>query len=136
MRTRAFAVFMAVALLAASPALAADEKLQPSEATVTRAQAGTLHRPRVLLAEMRRMLRDDRVRGFVTEFGGHWLDFRRFEEHNAVDRSRFKTFNNELRAAMFEEPIRFFMDVVRRPSAHQNLASQRVPLLSILKSAW
>src|SRR5207342_756027 len=41
-------------------------------------------------------------------------DFRRFEEHNAVDRDRFKTFDQELRSAMFEEPIRFFMDVVRR----------------------
>jgi Protein of unknown function (DUF1588)/Protein of unknown function (DUF1585)/Protein of unknown function (DUF1592) len=31
-----------------------------------------------------------------------------------VDRERFKAFNNELRAAMFEEPIRFFVDVVQR----------------------
>ena len=32
------------------------------------------------------MLQDDRVRGLATEFGGNWLDFRRFEEHNSVDR--------------------------------------------------
>ena len=44
------------------------------------------------------MLRDDRVRGLATEFGGNWLDFRRFEEHNSVDRERFPTFNDELRA--------------------------------------
>ena len=42
MRTRAFAVAVAVSLMAASPALAADEKLQPYEATVTSAQAGIL----------------------------------------------------------------------------------------------
>ena len=59
------------------------------------------------------MLRDERVRALATEFGGNWLDFRRFEEHNAVDRSRFPSFNNELRQAMFEEPIQFFVDVVR-----------------------
>jgi hypothetical protein len=59
------------------------------------------------------MLTDDRVRGLATEFGGNWLDFRRFEEHNAVDRERFPQFTNELRQAMFEEPIRFFVDVVR-----------------------
>ncbi len=35
------------------------------------------------------MLKDARVRGLVDEFGGNWLDFRRFEEHNAVDRERF-----------------------------------------------
>ena len=49
----------------------------------------------------------------ATEFGGNWLDFRRFDEHNAVDRERFPQFSNELRAAMFEEPIRFITDVVR-----------------------
>jgi hypothetical protein len=54
------------------------------------------------------------VRGLATEFAGNWLGFRRFEEHNAVDRGRFTTFTNELRQAMYEEPIRFFMDVVRR----------------------
>jgi hypothetical protein len=59
------------------------------------------------------MLLDPRALGLVTEFGGNWLDFRRFEEHNAVDRERFPTFTNELRTAMFEEPIRFLADVVR-----------------------
>ena len=53
----------------------------------------------------------ERVRGLATEFGGNWLDFRRFEEHNAVDRERFPVFTNELRQAMFEEPVRFMLDV-------------------------
>ena len=39
--------------------------------------------------------------------------FRRFEEHNSVDRERFASFTNELRQAMYEEPIRFFVDVVQ-----------------------
>jgi hypothetical protein len=60
------------------------------------------------------MLHDPKVRGLATEFCGNWLDFRRFEEHNAVDRERFPTFTNELRQAMFEEPIRYFMDVAQR----------------------
>ena len=54
------------------------------------------------------------MRGFATEFGGNWLDFRRFEEHNAVDRKRFPQFTDELRQAMFEEPVRFFIDVVQQ----------------------
>ena len=44
----------------------------------------------------------------------NWLDIRRFEEHNAVDRERFPTFTNELREAMFDEPIRFVLDTVQR----------------------
>ncbi|MFO0811135.1 MAG: DUF1592 domain-containing protein [Gemmataceae bacterium] len=77
-------------------------------------RAVELHRPEVLTAQARRMLKDDRVRGLATEFGGNWLDFRRFEEHAAVDRGRFPEFTDELRQAMFEEPVRFLIDVARR----------------------
>ena len=86
----------------------------PDDELLTRAAAGDLHQPEVLMAQTRRMLRDDRIRGLATEFAGNWLEFRRFEEHNSVDRERFTSFTNELRAAMFEEPIRFFIDVVQR----------------------
>ncbi|HKQ36780.1 MAG TPA: DUF1592 domain-containing protein [Verrucomicrobiae bacterium] len=86
----------------------------PDVELLAHAKAGDLHQPKVLLAQTRRMLQDDRIRRLATEFAGNWLDFRRFEEHNAVDRERFKSFNNELRQAMFEEPIHFFVDVVRR----------------------
>jgi hypothetical protein len=78
------------------------------------AAKGALQQPEVLLAQTRRMLKDDRVRGLVTQFGGNWLDYRRFDEHNAVDRVRFPAFDNELREAMYEEPIRFLMDLIRR----------------------
>ena len=77
------------------------------------ARSGSLRQPEILRQQTRRMLRDDRVRGLATEFGGNWLDFRRFEEHNAVDRERFPRFTNELRQAMFEEPIRFLVDVAQ-----------------------
>lgn len=73
-----------------------------------------LRNPEVLKAQARRMVRDPRVRGFATEFAGHWLDFRRFEEHNAVDRDRFPSFTNDLRQSMFEEPIRYLVDVAQR----------------------
>ena len=85
----------------------------PDAELLAHAAAGDLHQPAVLVAQARRMLRDDRVRGLATEFAGNWLGFRRFEEHNAVDRERFPSFTNELRQAMYEEPIRFFVDVVQ-----------------------
>jgi Protein of unknown function (DUF1592)/Protein of unknown function (DUF1587)/Protein of unknown function (DUF1595)/Planctomycete cytochrome C len=86
----------------------------PEAELLARAAAGDLHQPDVLSAQARRMLLDERFRGLATEFGGNWLDFRRFESHNAVDRGRFPTFNGELRQAMFEEPIRFFVDLAQR----------------------
>jgi mono/diheme cytochrome c family protein len=85
----------------------------PDDELLARAAAGELHRQEVLLAQTRRMLKDKRVRGLAVEFGGNWLDFRRFEEHNSVDRERFASFNNELRQAMFEEPVQFFLNVVQ-----------------------
>jgi hypothetical protein len=86
----------------------------PDAELLARASAGDLHRPEVLAAQARRMLQDPRARALAVEFGGSWLDFRRFEEINTVDRERFPAFDGELRQAMFEEPVRFFMDVVRR----------------------
>jgi hypothetical protein len=86
----------------------------PDDELLAHAASGDLHEPGVIVDQARRMLRDDRSLAFAQEFAGNWLDFRRFEEHNAVDRERFATFTNELRQAMFEEPIRFFADVVRR----------------------
>ena len=84
----------------------------PDQELLNHAAAGDLRNPNVLIAQTRRMLRDDRARGFATEFAGNWLDFRRFEQHNAVDRGRFPTFDNNLRQAMFEEPVRFIEDVL------------------------
>jgi hypothetical protein len=85
----------------------------PDQELLRHAALGDLQRPEVLLAQTRRMLKDDRVSGFVTEFAGNWLDFRRFENYNSVDRDRFPAFNNDLREAMFQEPIRFIEDVIR-----------------------
>ena len=85
----------------------------PDRELLHRAASGQLRQPGVLVAQVRRMLKDERARRFATEFAGHWLDFRRFEEHNAVDRQRFPSFNNELRESMFEEPVRFVEDVIR-----------------------
>ncbi|MEO8497307.1 MAG: DUF1592 domain-containing protein, partial [Planctomycetota bacterium] len=68
---------------------------------------------RTAAKQAKRMLDDEKIRGLATEFAANWLDFRRFEAHNSVDRDRFPEFTDELRRAMFEEPIQFFIDLVR-----------------------
>jgi len=85
----------------------------PDEELLRHAAAGDLEKRDVLLAQTRRMLQDERVRGLATEFAGNWLDFRHFETNNTVDRERFPAFNNDLREAMFQEPARFIEDIVR-----------------------
>ena len=72
------------------------------------------------------MLKDAAVRALAVEFGGNWLDFRRFEELNTVDRERFPTFTDELREAMFEEPVRFLLDVVSKQPFGARLVCTRI----------
>lgn len=86
----------------------------PDEPLLATAAGRTLSKPSALAAQARRMMKDERAANFATEFVGHWLDIRRFEEHNAVDRTHFTSFTNDLRSAMFEEPLRFFTDLLAR----------------------
>ena len=85
----------------------------PDEELLRHAAANDLQTPAVLLAQARRMMKDSRVRGLATEFAGNWLAFRQFENNNAVDRARFPQFNNDLREAMFQEPIRYVEDAIQ-----------------------
>jgi hypothetical protein len=85
----------------------------PDAELLARAQAGDLHTPAVLQAQVKRMLADPRSQALSKEFAGNWLGYRRFEDHNSVDRTRFPEFTNELRQAMFEEPVRFIDDLIR-----------------------
>ncbi|MGH8338295.1 MAG: DUF1592 domain-containing protein, partial [Gammaproteobacteria bacterium] len=93
----------------------------PDQELLRHAAAGDLRRPDVLLAQTRRMLKDGRVRGLATEFGGNWLDFRHFETNNTVDRERFPDFTNDLREAMFQEQVRFIEDMVRNDRSVLNI---------------
>jgi hypothetical protein len=85
----------------------------PDQELLRHAAANDLQRPAVLLAQARRMMKDDRVSGLATEFTGHWLNFSLFESSNTVDRQRFPQFNNDLREAMYQEPIRFVEDTIQ-----------------------
>ena len=86
----------------------------PDAELLQRAAADDLHEPEVIKAQARRMLKDPRIRALAVEFGGNWLGIRDFEQIGTVDRERFPSFNDELKEAMFEEPIRFLLDVFQR----------------------
>ena len=61
------------------------------------------------------------------EFGGNWLDFRRFEDINTVDPTGFPVSRNDLREAMFEEPVRFLQDVFRTNRSVLDCFTPRTP---------
>ena len=79
----------------------------------TLAAENRLHEPDVLVAQAKRMLKDDRVRALSTEFACQWLGIRNFDAHSEKSEQVFPTFN-ALRGDMYEESVRFFVDLYQR----------------------
>jgi uncharacterized protein DUF1592/uncharacterized protein DUF1588/uncharacterized protein DUF1587/uncharacterized protein DUF1585/uncharacterized protein DUF1595/cytochrome c len=85
----------------------------PDEKLLQTASQGTLRDPEQLAAEGRRLLKDPRVRGLATEFACQWLGIRDFDKHEEKSERHFPTFVS-LRGAMYEEAVRFFVDLFQR----------------------
>ncbi len=86
----------------------------PDEQLLASAARGELNDSRVIKSHVRRMIRDDRIRGFAQQFAGNWLGYAGFENHKGVNRERFPQFDDQLREAMSREPTEFVIDLLRR----------------------
>ena len=73
---------------------------------------GTLHNPRVLALQVRRMLKDPKSRTLTENFAGQWLQLRNLPGL-APDTVRFPEFNDKIRTSMRTETEMFFESVVR-----------------------
>jgi hypothetical protein len=91
-----------------------DEKLRAAAA------AGTLHRPEVLSAHLRRMLADPKMRRLATEFTCQWLHIYEFDTLDEKSEKLFPEFA-ALRQDMYEEAIRYFTDLFQRDAPAQEL---------------
>jgi Protein of unknown function (DUF1592)/Protein of unknown function (DUF1588)/Protein of unknown function (DUF1587)/Protein of unknown function (DUF1585)/Protein of unknown function (DUF1595)/Cytochrome C oxidase, cbb3-type, subunit III len=81
----------------------------PDRELVARAVAGTLHRPDVLAAQVKRMLADDRASALVDNFAGQWLFLRQL----ATVTPEVEGFDENLREAFVAE-TRSLVDYVLR----------------------
>ena len=77
------------------------------------AETGTLRKPAVLAAQVRRMLRDPKSHALAENFGGQWLQFRALESVTR-DRERFPEFEDYLRLSMRRETELFVEDIIRQ----------------------
>jgi hypothetical protein len=77
------------------------------------AETGTLRKPAVLAAQVRRMLRDPKSHALAENFGGQWLQFRALESVTR-DRERYPEFEDYLRLSMRRETELFVEDVIRQ----------------------
>jgi cytochrome c553 len=85
----------------------------PDDELLRAADQGSLRKPAVLAAEVRRMLRDPRSRALAENFGGQWLELRKLESVTP-DRQRFPEFEEYLRMSMRQETELFFDSIVRQ----------------------
>ncbi|MEZ0276026.1 MAG: DUF1592 domain-containing protein [Roseimicrobium sp.] len=74
---------------------------------------GSLLKPEVREAQVRRMLRDPKAQAMAKEFMGQWLEFSGFEKHSAVDAQKFPEFTPELRRDLYRETVAFFAHLIR-----------------------
>jgi hypothetical protein len=76
------------------------------------AAKGELRKPEVLAQQVARMSKDWRIRAFVNNFGGQWLQIRNIWEVG-VDPDTFPKFKDNLKGMMKEETERFFETIIR-----------------------
>ncbi len=84
----------------------------PDDELLGLAEAGGLHTPEVLHAQMKRLLADPRSRALVENFGGQWLQFRNLDVLKP-DPKKFPEYDAGLREAMRSETELFFDAIVR-----------------------
>jgi mono/diheme cytochrome c family protein len=82
----------------------------PDEALLDAATRGTLHQPRGLERQVRRMLADPRSDALVTNFAAQWLHLRNLSASNP-DPRLFPDFDNNLRQAFRRESELFFESI-------------------------
>jgi hypothetical protein len=90
----------------------------PDETLYRLAASGTLHQPRTLRAQVRRLLADPRSRALAEDFAGQWLGIRGLQGL-APDPAKFPDFDDPLRRAMLAETELFFDAVMREDRSVQ-----------------
>jgi hypothetical protein len=83
----------------------------PDDELLDVAQAGRLSQPKILAAQVKRMLGDPRAAAFTENFAGQWLAIRNLQGHAPVV-SEFPDFDDNLRQSFRREMELFFGSVV------------------------
>jgi len=84
----------------------------PDDELLRVAGNGSLRRPVVLQAQVARMLKDEKARSLVENFGGQWLELRKLES-SKPDREKFPEYDDYLRMSIQRETEMFIESIVR-----------------------
>jgi mono/diheme cytochrome c family protein len=84
----------------------------PDDELLRAADQGTLRQPAVLTAQVQRMLKDEKARALVENFGGQWLELRKLEAAKP-DQQKFPEFDEYLRRSIRRETELFLENIIR-----------------------
>lgn len=101
----------------------------PDEELIALAQKGNLTEPKVLLAQVDRMLADPRAKRFITDFTDAWLDLRNID-FTTPDKALYPEFDNELQESMLLETRGFFEEVLSKNLAIRNFIASDFAMLN------
>ncbi len=102
----------------------------PDEELLAAAAAGQLETEEELLKQTRRMLKDDRVESFAREFFGQWLRYRDYLSKDPINAAAFPGYDDELKAAMFEEPARLATHLIQTDQPVTQLLNSNVTMVN------
>ncbi len=92
----------------------------PDDELLALAAQGKLRDPQTLAGQAHRMLGDAKVRRLAIEFGTQWLHVRGFDQLDEKSEAVFPEFAG-IRAALNEEPIRFFTELFQHDGRVRDL---------------
>lgn len=84
----------------------------PDAELLQAADQGTLRKPLIMKAQIQRMLKDEKAKALVENFGGQWLELRKLES-TKPDRERFPEYDDYLRMSIRRETEMFIESIVR-----------------------
>jgi mono/diheme cytochrome c family protein len=97
----------------------------PDQELLDLAAGGQLHDPKILHAQVERMLKDSKSAAFVSDFTGQWLRLRQIND-TTPDEKLYGKFDELLRISMMRESEEFF----------RQLIVDDLPIDNILDSNW
>lgn len=101
-----------------------------------RGLAAKLKDPVVMETQLRRMLKDNRMRGMAEEFGARWLGVRDFTNNHGRNLKHFPEFTPALREALAEEPVRYFEDMLVNDRPVANMISEDAVVVNELLAKY
>lgn len=101
----------------------------PDDELLALAAQKKLTDPKVLRAQVARMMKDARFNAFVQNFTGQWLDLRNIDA-TSPDKRLYPEFDERLRVSMVQETEAFFAELVRENLSTRNLVHSDFAMLN------